>query len=64
VLRPVKGTVKPLRPREKSTNKYDLTATPCFGLANDNDWFRWFGIITLPPICSHGFSFMGGVGER
>jgi len=29
---------------KEECNKYDLTTTPCFLLANHNDWSRWFVI--------------------
>jgi hypothetical protein len=32
-------------PATEECNRYDLTTTdPCFGLANHNDWSRWFAI--------------------
>ncbi len=45
-------------------NEYDLTAVPCFWLANHNDWSRWFALSSFPPIWSHSFSFMGGIGKK
>jgi len=38
-------------------NKYDLTAAPCFRFANHNDWFRWFAMCSVPPLCNPSFSF-------
>jgi hypothetical protein len=43
-------------------NKYDLTATPCFWLADHDDWSKWFG--TPPPVCSVSFSFMCRVAKK
>jgi hypothetical protein len=48
----------------KECNKCDLTASPYFGLADQNDWFRWFANSSLAPICSLSFSFVGEVGKK
>ncbi len=56
LLRLVKGSCAPAR---AECNKYDLTAAPCFWLANHNDWSMWFAISSLPPICSPSFLFYG-----
>jgi hypothetical protein len=49
------------RERERGVSYYDLIATPCFWLANHNDWSRWSAISSLPPICSPPFKFYGWV---
>jgi hypothetical protein len=51
-------------PATEECNRYDLTAAPCFSLANHNDWSMWFAIRGLPPICSPSFSLRGGVGKK
>ncbi len=33
-------------------NKYDLTATPCFWLADHDDWSKWFAISSPPHLCA------------
>jgi hypothetical protein len=49
-----------LIPAREECNKYDdLTGSPCFWLANHNDWPRWFAISSLSLICSPSFSFVG-----
>jgi hypothetical protein len=45
-------------------NKYDLTATPCFRLADHDDWSKWFAITSPPPVCSVSFSYMCGVAKE
>jgi hypothetical protein len=44
-------------------NKYDLTAGPCFWLANHNDCSRWFAISSSHVFAVPPFSFMGGVAK-
>jgi hypothetical protein len=46
-------------PARKQSNKYDLTAVPCFSLAHHNDWSRWFVISS--PLTIYRFRFMGGI---
>jgi len=43
-------------PATKECNRYDLTADPCFRLANQNDWSIWFAISS-----SHLFAFLVSV---
>jgi hypothetical protein len=45
----VKG-VESCAPARKECNKCDLTAAPCFWLANHNDWSRWFAVGNLPHL--------------
>jgi hypothetical protein len=63
VLRLVKRKAQQtLTPAAKSVT--DLTATPCFWLANHGNRSRCFAISSLPPICSPNFSFMGELGNK
>ncbi len=51
-------------PTREECNEYDLTAAPCFWLANHNDWSRWFAISSFPSICSLGVSFISGFAKK
>ncbi len=42
----------------------DLTAASSFWLVNHNDSSSWLDISSLPPICSPGLSFIGGVEKK
>ncbi len=57
--RQAKKSQKNRAPARKQSNKYDLTAVPCFSLAHHNDWSRWFVISS--PLTIYRFRFMGGI---
>jgi hypothetical protein len=50
---------------EEECHEYDMTAASYFWfVVNRTDWFRWFAISSLRPICSLSFCFMGGELEK
>jgi hypothetical protein len=64
---PVQGhivLVEMLSHLQEECNKYDLTAGPCFWLANHNDCSKCFAISSLTPICSPIFNFMAEVWNK
>jgi len=59
----VKGTTQ-LCTSKKECNKLDLTAAQYSWLVNENDCFRWFGIVVVPTYMQFRYSLLVGLPKK